>query len=515
MKRGRSRTALVVAGGCLIAALVATASAHSARAIVGVTSSHITSPKDLTYLTYDGDTANTFAISGTSNGTTGEYVDIRCYDGDIGSVVASSVALKADGSFSVPAADPVGAFTKRVCNLHAVPAGTTPADPSAYPGPRLLVGKKAGSNVSLGPNDGALYDYYLYFQQLAGGNDYDSLGGCGVDDGYLLNSSDAIGSTTWYCNAALFNSEANTGATRSEVRVDGANAYTPTGAKYVNDQASSGFPAFTYSYNVNPHTGNAVIHETNPLVKCPVATYPPTNVSCATFANTGVTDTRTITQDHAGRVAWITDMLRSTDGQGHTVDFLWDNEQRFHPASGDSTQLEYKFPGEKGYSMHVLKDSVKLPATPGTIFVRMHGTADGDMTTGRGAIVYDRPAAAATFTYVENSYERFTLHQTIKIPAKGSIRIRFAYVDDFHAAAVATLAKHATTVFTGCTVPNVVGETLSAAKKAITHAHCAVGMIRHSSSATVAKGHVVAETPSAKTHVDYGSKVRLVVSSGL
>src|SRR3954447_13042321 len=107
MNRGRRRTALLVVGGCLVAALVATASAHSAPAIVGVTSSHITSPKDLTYLMYDQNTPNTFAISGTSNGTTGDHEDIMCYDGNTGSLVAGNVALNANGSFSVPTA-PLG-----------------------------------------------------------------------------------------------------------------------------------------------------------------------------------------------------------------------------------------------------------------------------------------------------------------------------------------------------------------------------------------------------------------------
>jgi len=515
MNRARSRTALIVGGGCLVAALVATASAHSARVIVGVTSSQITSPKDVTYLMYDQNTPNTFAISGTSNGTTGDHVDVRCYDGDGGKLVAGNVALTAGGSFSVPSADLHLANTFRVCNLHAVPAGTTPADPSAYPGPRLLVGNKKNSYVSKGPNNnGALYDYYLYFPQLAGGNDYQSLGGCGLDDGYLLDSHDALGSTTWYCNAALFNSEADPG-TRSEVRVDGTNAYTPTGAGRINDQAASGFPAVTYSYSVNPHTGNAVIHETSPLVKCPDATYPPTTVTCATFVSAGVTDTRTITQDHAGRVSWVTDMFKSTDGYPHTIDFLWDNEQRFHGSGGgDSTQVEYKFPGQSSYSMHVLNDSVSLPATPGTIFVRVHGAADGDTTTGQGAIVYDRPAAAAKFVDVYSSYERFTLHQTATVPAHGSVRFRFAYVDDFHAATVASLAAYATTVFKGCTVPQVAGKSLAAAKKAITHAHCTVGKISHASSTAVAAGDVISSKPKAKTHVDYHAKVSLIVSGG-
>jgi len=207
-------------------------------------------------------------------------------------------------------------------------------------------------------------------------------------------------------------------------------------------------------------------------------------------------------------------VFKSTDGYAHTVDFLWENDQRFHPnSSGDSTQLEYRFPGQSSYSMHVLNDSVSLPATPGTIFVRMHSAADGNTTTGQGAIVYDRPATAAKFIYINSTYERFTLHQTANVPAHGSIRFRFAYVDDFHAATVASLAKQATTVFKGCTVPNVVGKSLRAAKKAITRAHCAVGKISHKSSAKPA-GLVVSETPKSGMNGDYGTKVAVVVSKG-
>src|SRR4029079_9860626 len=102
--------------------------------------------------------------------------------------------------------------------------------------------------------------------------------------------------------------------------------------------------------------------------------------------------------------------------------------------------------------------------------------------------------------------EGFVLHQTAKVPAHGSVRIRFAYVQDFHAAAITSLAKLATTVFKGCTVPHVRGQTLAAAKSAIRHAHCAVGRISHKSSTAVASGHVISSKPRARAHVDYHAK---------
>jgi hypothetical protein len=160
-----------------------------------------------------------------------------------------------------------------------------------------------------------------------------------------------------------------------------------------------------------------------------------------------VTDTETITEDHDGHISWITDLFTSTDGKAHTVDLLWDNGQHFYGASGDSSQIEYEFPGHSGFSTHLAGDSLALPSSPGTVLIRMNGAADGDTGTGQGAIVYDRPATAAAFDFVSNLFSEFTLHQSVAVPAGGSTRLRFAYVQDFHAANVASLAQTASTAF--------------------------------------------------------------------
>jgi hypothetical protein len=91
--------------------------------------------------------------------------------------------------------------------------------------------------------------------------------------------------------------------------------------------------------------------------------------------------------------------------------------------------------------------------------------------------------------------------------------LRTAYIQGFLAADVASLATMATPVVHGCTIPNVVGKSLKASKKALTHAHCAVGKISHKTSAKPA-GVVLSEKPASGTNVDYGTKARLVVSSG-
>ncbi len=62
-------------------------------------------------------------------------------------------------------------------------------------------------------------------------------------------------------------------------------------------------------------------------------------------------------------------------------------------------------------------------------------------------------------------------------------------------------------------VPNVVGDTLSAATTAITGAGLVVGSVTTQSSTTVAPGNVISESPTAGTSVNTGSAVNLVVSA--
>ena len=295
MNRVRTRTAAFVAGGCLVAALVAASAAHSAQATVGVTSSNITTPKDLSYLVYNANTPNLFTIAGTSNGTTGNHVDILCYHGGTFDQVVLGVAINANGSFSVNAPLKT-ADVLSPCRLAAVPSETAPTPPTGFTGPRVLVGQTHKYTVSGGPNDGKLYDFYALFQQLHGANDYDSLSGCGIDNGYLSDPSFARTTTTWFCNAALLNSEATPG-TRSELQIDGVDAW-PTEAAHRINSSAAGLQKLTYAYHVDPKTGNGVIHESEPFVECADHTYPPSNATCPSFQ---ARRRDRLSHDHAGR----------------------------------------------------------------------------------------------------------------------------------------------------------------------------------------------------------------------
>ena len=65
-----------------------------------------------------------------------------------------------------------------------------------------------------------------------------------------------------------------------------------------------------------------------------------------------------------------------------------------------------------------------------------------------------------------------------------------------------------------CVVPKVKGKTLSAAKRAIKSHACSVGRIKHATSRTVKKGHVISQKPKPGRRLPHGAKVNLVVSKG-
>jgi hypothetical protein len=65
-----------------------------------------------------------------------------------------------------------------------------------------------------------------------------------------------------------------------------------------------------------------------------------------------------------------------------------------------------------------------------------------------------------------------------------------------------------------CVTPKLTGDTLAAARRAISRNHCAVGQITNQHSAHVAKGRVVSESPKAGRTLAKGGKISLTVSSG-
>jgi hypothetical protein len=434
----------------LFAGLFVLAFASAANA--AITSSQITSPASPSYGIYDAEAPNTIAVSGTTSGgnPATDKVNLDCFYGSApeDKVLAEEVSLNPDGSFSVPAAN-LKKIDDQVCRLRAVPIGVTPADLSPFSGPVMATGEREKtSKIASGPNAGQPYDFLIWDQQLSAADEYTSAGSCGLDDAYLFDSELHKSTTTFYCNDWFWyyeNFENEAASTRTEMRVDGANAYLPADADEINSEASSGFPTLTYSYSQDPLTGNLTIHESDPIVKCPEATFPATKTSCSSFLSTGVRDDRTIVQSNDGHLATITDQYVSTDGQAHTLDLLPQNDQYF----GESGEkIAYRFPGESSFATHKDGESVAFASeTPAAVFAEVQGSPDGDTSTGRGAIVFDHSASPATFNEVKGGDSDFYFHQSAAVPAAGSTTLRFAYAQAYSSSEVEALVRQAESSF--------------------------------------------------------------------
>jgi hypothetical protein len=433
----------------MLATLALSALVLAAPAQGAITRSHVTRPKDPRYLVYNKDVPNTFAVRGTTSGgnPASDKVDLLCYYGATSKTVASSVPLASDGSFSVPNAD-LSKIDATLCRLRAVPAGTTPTNLAPFRGPLVGVDHRQSYVIATGPNTGKIREFYVWAGQRSGAFDYDSLTGCGIDDSYLIDRSLNQTALVFYCNAWFWwyeNFDSKLASTRSEIRVDGADAYGGDAANNINHDAP-GLPAVRYSIRVNPITGRLVLHESEALVKCPDSTYPPTATTCPSFIPTGVRVKRTIVQDHAGRLARIIDVFKTTNRRSHRLDLLWQNDQRLQPygGGGTSTTVAYHFPGHGGFSTHVPGDVIHLPKrAPAAILIKQQGSPSGDTSTGRGAIVYARRASDATFNEVDSIASDFYLHQRARIPRRGRTTIRFAYAQTYTQKQLRSLVRFA------------------------------------------------------------------------
>ena len=263
----------------------------------------------------DANPATTVTVSGTTNGTTGDVVDILCYEvgSDTWQHGANNVAVQANGSFSTNMStnNPYGS-----CRLRAVPDGL-PAGSSiaAYSGPVVTTEWINTYQVSTGPNAGKTYDYYVAFQGSHALNDYESATSHGLWDSRLSYPDGSSSYYLWWENAVLD----GTDGVRSRLQVDGRNAYGPYSARNFF-QDNPGLPELTFSASRDGTTGVTTIRETNPIVVCPAgAPFPPTAGTCPQFNTAGVRLERTIVTNDGGRQVHVTDVWRSTDGKPHTI----------------------------------------------------------------------------------------------------------------------------------------------------------------------------------------------------
>jgi hypothetical protein len=432
-------------GGLCALLTIAAALMGAAPALATVTTTHVTTPGNPTFLQWNEDAVDqaTFNIVGTSDGTTGDQVDVNCYDAD-GDVdaIAAAVPVQNDGSFSVPNAN-VSDCANYLWTIRAVPNGAD-VNSGAFTGPTFGVGSRAYSYNGVGR-----YNYDFVSVTADEYSVYNSVSGFSLADSQLFDSSMAGYEGLWASVDALNVSNRDGDSSESEITVDGHDAYTPGGAYYTNS-AGVGPPAMSVTEQMDPATGELTIHETDPLVFCgdgsgniadPPSGSPPTCPG-AEFLAAPVTLTRTITESQDGRQTTISDAFSSTDGASHTLETSYE----------DNLNSGYtRFPGESAYTEHADGATPSVATSgPATIFVEEDPTIPAGTDNVQGAIVYSTPPDRAVF--VGSGGEHLQLQYTSVVPAAGSVDLTHTYLQGFDQAA---LAASASTVVDAAQSPSV------------------------------------------------------------
>jgi len=348
------RAALLASSAMLLASIGGPIGSASAA----VSASRITSPASPAYALYDETLAPhqvAFTVSGTTTGT--GNVALRCYFG-VGPNEYKEVVKEvpvSGGAFSV--AVDAEALDFAPCVLRAVPVTDTKAHPPGspaeeakdpYQGPVI-----AGSRFEVESNE-EVDDYYEFEgRSVAGYFDIESAGACGLVESVLYAARSLLPSADLFgCNATFFEeNEASSGSsTRSDLQVDGADAYTPTTARYLEEDLATtipGAPRLSVSQAFDKTTGLLTLHELDPLVRCsPGASFPPTKASCKEFISTGVQLERIWQTSSANRVAAMTDDWSSTDGSPHALNALYEQWFAAHSEEGGA----FEFPGTGAFA---------------------------------------------------------------------------------------------------------------------------------------------------------------------
>lgn len=391
--------------------------------------------------------SETIHVTGTTLGS--GNIDLNCYAGPGWRTLAADVPASG-GTFSFSGSmKPIAGET---CVLRAVPAGDSnayvPGFGAPFNGPTLAIGYLDEAHTG----GGALERYDLFAPQLQGAFEYRSLGACTIAVGipYDLTTLESTPSDT--CDAALGSENGAPGVpgvaapTRSELHVDGANAYVAGSVPGVA-AADPGFPSLTYGFVRDPTTGDTSVDESDQVVRCnPGGSFPPTSGNCTSLVPTGITVQMHIAQARGGRSATVIQRFVSTDGLSHGIDLLERNE--FSDPFGDG-ELNFPWSGHGLQPYGAAGEVVPGPQGngPGSFFAKGSASAvDGSEQSAQGAVTFSNPpdsvrVAGATTNGSGSSWVE--LHYVRTVPAGGAVPLGFTYSNAFFASEVSSDATAA------------------------------------------------------------------------
>jgi hypothetical protein len=416
----------------LLAALGAAPSALAAEP----PTTKITSPADGTYTLWNYETnSGSLSVSGSTTGTL-SAVDVRCYHSTQNQYVTlqANVPLDGSGNFSVTNAslNPLSSYN---CLLIAVPTATTPSIPDpAFTGPRIF-NNETGNNIV----SGHVADFYDFAAQTAGSWGYDSTNSCSISYSQLNEQVTNRASTFVFdCNQYFADYKPSSSSpVISGLRVNGLNAYGATAFWSTGAGAGGGYPPLAHTFSVDPATHDATITEASGFSTCPANAVAPDGTNCATATDTGLTLSKVMHQDHAGLVARVTDDYKNNTAAPMTLNIAY-KQYMWLGLLTKATSFAMAFPNGTNAVDAAPYATVGGPfASPSTIYISEPTKADGDVTSGRGAITMYPGADGAVF---ESKYQFYLLYNRT-IPPGGTLRIDASFAQAYGQAQVAALAS--------------------------------------------------------------------------
>jgi hypothetical protein len=384
--------------------------------------------------TTPGHPGTNVTISGTTDGTTGDQVDLRCFVGNSGTDLTTGVPVQPDGSFSF--SGDVQPLDPGTCRLRAVPHNdltayppdSNPAD-DVFKGPLMAVSHFEGFPAPTGDSAAGGFDAGAW--QLEGEFNVTTAGGCGLS-ALVLDPITLMRSTNLFaCDASFPTGLAGT----PTLKVDGKEAFLPT-------QHAPGTAPVQSGVTLDSNTGTLTLTEVDPL-----------HFGDGTSA--GVVLRRSSTIGTNGRVANVADEWTSLDRDAHTLIARYDNRFSSPPPANDNS---FKFPGDTGFKRYATNDPAGAASAPASIYVKGSDSAvDGNLRYPQGALTYSSPPSSVLFLQgstvaAPSTGTEFEMDYSRSIPSSGAVDIKFAYSNGFTQQELkddAAIAEHAFTLASG------------------------------------------------------------------
>jgi hypothetical protein len=213
---------------------------------------------------------------------------------------------------------------------------------------------------------------------------------------YTPPQPDRLGPGVGTCHIGLSPKDQTSASPGSSVKVDGHDAYLPSGVyQYLlAERALFTLTVPTITVSISHSTdGSLHVTEADPLMRCSVDdTYPPTVASCPLLVPTGVTLHRKIDTIRGLHQVRVRDQWVSTDGQAHSVSVRY-----FGQAAG--TQPGFRFPGDAQFQLTTAGQQVSnLGTKAGTLLERSDFSAPStDLAVNTFGITWSRPPSNVSF----------------------------------------------------------------------------------------------------------------------